>query len=453
MISERVLQARMAEVGRIKIGGLDETVRTTRDGAKWQAPVKFEHFVITGMDRDAKGNFTRDEVLHSIIGPQPKELKIRLLYNDVELNFRTELALYSGKSCVCRGNGEVAQQLDKTTGELIEVACPCPKLQQEKNGCKPHGVLGCLLDQASLCGGVHKFATTSWNTIRSIVSSLKFIQTCTGGKLAGLPLTMKYFKKTTTKRDGNPTTIPVVTIVYEGNPVQMLEMAIETERKRIQAGIQLETLEAQVRREMNSTLLIAGPLDDEDVPEFHPEGDLEDDAPPQSMNIGQAIAANIAAESDQAAASEAKPEPAKTEAPKKTKTAEPKTKTAPAETKAANPETKTPTPETKNTTTPAAEPAKYTCSACGRVSDKPGACKCAEGKTETKTTPAASPAAPAATPARGDMMKEITSTRAQKRIQTADWQELVKAAGLKDLNAASWSDEEMLQVLTALRAK
>lgn len=444
MISERVLQARMAEVGRIKIGGLEEKVRVS-NGKEWQAPVKFDHFVITGMDRDAKGNFTRDEVLHSIIGPQPKELKIRLIYNDVELNFRTELAYYQGKTCLCRGNGEVAQQLDKNTGELIEVACPCPKLEQEKNGCKPHGVLRCLLEQASLCGGVHKFATTSWNTIRSIVSSMKFIQTCTGGKLAGLPLTMKYFKKTTTKRDGGSTTIPVVTIVYEGNPVQMLEMAIETERKRIQAGIQLETLEAQVRREMNTTLLLTGPLDDDDVPEFHPEGDVEEDAPP-AKSIGQAISENLASESGQTTQTP----PAKPEPPKKTT----KPKAAPVAPTAPTASAST------SSTTPAAEPAKYTCSACGRTSDSPGACKCAEGKTEAKTTgakPAETPDAPpttdAATPARGDMMKEITSTRAQKRIQTADWQAIVGSVGLKDMNAASWSDAEMFKVLTALRAK
>lgn len=120
-----------------------------------------------------------------------------------------------------------------------------------------------------------------------------------------------------------------------------------------------------------------------------------------------------------------------------------------------------PKPATQSAATPpAAEPAKYTCSACGRTSDSPGACKCAEGKTETKTTgvkPAETPATPpttdAATPARGDMMKEITSTRAQKRIQTADWQAIVTSVGLKDMNAASWSDAEMFKVLTALRAK
>lgn len=419
MISERILKARMAEVGRIKIGGLNEEIRKTGD-KEWQAPKKFEHFVITGMDKDKTNNFIKDEAIHTIIGQTPRELKIRLLYNDIDLNFRTELALYQGKTCACRGNGETAQRLDMQTGELIEVSCPCPKLEQEKGGCKPHGTLQCLLEQASLCGGVHKFATTGWNTISSIVSSLKFIQACTGGKIAGLPLTLKYFKKATTKKDGKATTIPVVTVVYEGNPVQMLESAIKTERQRLEAGIQLETLEVQVRREMKN-LEITGPLDDDDIPEFHPEIEEEDDAPP-AKTIGQAIFA-AAAEPAQPKAPVA--EPAKPEAPKKTvkatepKTTEPKTKTA-----------------------PTAEPAK----------------------TEAKSTEAVAVSTPApittasistqtGIPARSELQREITSLRAKLRIITADWQAMVNAIGITDLNAAAWSDETMFKVLLALRAK
>jgi hypothetical protein len=283
-----------------------------------------------------------------------------------------------------------------------------------------------------LCGGVHKFATTSWNTIRSIVSSLKFIQTCTGGKLAGLPLTLKYFKKATQTKTGKATTIPVVTIVYEGNPVQMLESAINTERKRIEAGIQLETLEAQVRREMKQ-LQIVGPLEEDEIPEFHPEEEV--DQQPQK-DISQALQEETA-----------KPvtgEPLTVEPEKPTK----------------------PEPKTDEIIMTKAE---YKCSACGRTSDNPGACKCAEGKVEvtgksepTTTVPATEPpktkapaqeAKPSQTPPRGEMQKEITKLRAVNRIQTADWQELVKSAGIKDLNAASWSDAEMYKVLEALKAK
>lgn len=446
MISERVLQARMAEVGRIKIGGLEENFRTTSQGQKWQAPTKFDHFVITSMDRDAKNNFTRDEVIHSIIGQQPKELKIRLMYNDIELNFKTELAFYQGKTCVCRGNGEVAHRLEKDTGELIETACPCPKLEQEKNGCKPHGVLHCLIEQAMQCGGVYKFATTSWNTIRGIISSLKFISACTGGKIAGLPLTMKYMKKATQTRTGAATTIPVVVIVYEGNPVQMLDSAIQTEKQRLQAGIYLETLEQQVRREMqNAETIAAGPLDEDEVPEFHPEEEDTTAPAAPAKTIGQAIAEARETEGKEPEGKRTEgAEAPKVEAPKATKT---KT-TKPATSAAAAPAAATATTEA---------PKKYHCTACGRTSDNPGTCKCNEGKTQASTAAETKPTAPAASegtiPARGEMMKEITSTRAQKRILTADWQNIVASAGLKELNAAAWSDADMFKVLTALRAK
>ena len=269
MIKERVLQCRMSEIGRIKIGGLEDRVRRTSSGKEWQAPVKYEHFVVTTMERDKSGNFVKDEAIHSVIGDSPRELGIRLLYNDIELNFRTELAFYQGKTCLCRGDGEVAQRVDKETGEVTEVACPCSKMN-EKMGCKPHGLLNCLLEQCTLCGGVHRFATTSWNTIKGIISSLKFISACTGGKIAGLPLKLKYTKKATITKDGQSTTIPVIMIVYDGNPVQMLEAAIQNEKQRIEAGIRMETLETTVRKELKQLTANTEVLDEEEVEEFHP---------------------------------------------------------------------------------------------------------------------------------------------------------------------------------------
>ena len=274
MIKERVLQCRMSEIGRIKIGGLEEKVRRTSSGREWQAPVKYEHFVVTTMERNDKGNFLKDEAIHSVIGDSPRELGIRLLYNDIELNFRTELAYYQGKTCICRGDGEVAQRLDKETGELTEVSCPCNKMN-EKMGCKPHGVLNCLLEQCTLCGGVHRFATTSWNTIKGIISSLKFISACTGGKIAGLPLKLKYTKKATTTKDGQSTTIPVIMIVYDGNPVQMLEAAINNEKQRIEAGIRMEQLETTVRNEMKQLTANTEVLDEEEIEEFHPAEEVK----------------------------------------------------------------------------------------------------------------------------------------------------------------------------------
>jgi len=471
-ISDRVLKARMTEIGRIKIGGLDETVRES-NGKKWQAPKKFDHFLITGMDKDKNNNFTKDEAIHKIIGQTPKDIKIRLLYNDIDLNFRTELALYQGKTCACRGDGNSAQQLDQGTGELVTVSCPCEKLDA-KNGCKPHGTLNCLLDAAMQCGGVYKFSTTGWNTISGITSSLKFIQICTGGKIAGLPLNLKYFKKATTTADGKATVIPVVTITYEGNAVQMLESAIQNEKQRISAGIYLETLEVQVRREMKALETVTGPLDESEIAEFYPEVEDQEESAHACKSIGQVIA-----EADNKQES-VKPEP-KTEPkpePKKTKPA-----TVPTTT----------TAEPKTVTTPEAKPNVKRhgyCKICRFVIEQaalPAVCKC--GSTEiiesvsaeaaekaarinapevTKSAPTfpvdatTKPAATTATeskPAtlptgtRIEMQKEITTLRAKLRIQTTEWQELLKAIGVTELNAVKWTDEQAAKALQALKAK
>lgn len=284
MISEKILQPRLAEIGRIKIGGLDENVRTTAQGVKWQAPKKFDYFVLTTMERDQTGNFSRDASLQKAVGEKPTELEIVLMYHDINLNFRTELACYEGKTPVCRGDGEAAQRLNKQTGELTAVACPCDQLGKK---CKPHGTLNCLLRKQEIAGGVWKFSTTSWNTIRNIHGSLKFIHLCTGGKLAGLPLKMKYMKKATYTADGKPTTIGTVGLFYEGNPVQMLEAAMAHERKRIEAGIKMELLEQDVRREMIS-LPAPSVLDEEEVPEFHPIEEVEDAIP--AANVADALA-------------------------------------------------------------------------------------------------------------------------------------------------------------------
>jgi hypothetical protein len=114
----------------------------------------------------------------------------------------------------------------------------------------------------------------------------------------------------------------------------------------------------------------------------------------------------------------------------------------------------------KSKATPATEPEaaiEYKCSACGRTSKNPGACKCAEGKVEAKKPEAVQsksdgPSA-AEMPQRSEMQKEITGYRAKLRIQTSDWKAILETVGVKDLNAANWPDETMLKVVEALREK
>lgn len=271
------LNSRLAEVGRIKIGCLDSQVRTTKDGTKWQAPKKLDHFLVTQLDeRDKFGNFAIDEKIHARIGPKPTELRIVLIYNDPDVNFRTEYAYYQGRKCLCRGDGEQAVKVvSRETGECETVKCPCPLLDQENGGCKAHGTLHCLLTDAEIAGGVWRFATTSKTTIRNIDASLRFLHACTGGKVAGLPLLMRFYHKQTVTPKGEPTKIGVVGLFFEGSPVKMLEQAVEIQRKRIEAKISIETMEDQMRRELaaDARRVVDIESDDEDL---HPPADQDD---------------------------------------------------------------------------------------------------------------------------------------------------------------------------------
>lgn len=402
----KILERRLAEVGRIKIGGLDANVRTTGSGSKWQAPVKFNHFVVTSMERGKDGNFMRDESIHKKVGATPNELRIVLLHNDPELNFRTELAHYEGKACVCRGDGERAVMLK--TGE--EIQCPCPKLEQEKNGCKPHGVLNCILMDSEIAGGVWRFATTSWNTIRNIESSLRFMHMCTGGKIAGIPLLMRFYKKTATKPDGGATQIGVVGLFFQGNTSQLLDMAVATERKRLEAGIMLETLEDQVRREMQRQTPEM-PLEEDEVPEFHPE--FETTSP------------NIAPNSS--------PKPGIDEALKR------KTTRRAAQTPAEEPEDSTTVP------TEPVVPAAHTEPA---ATPEPVAPQPVAAPQEASAEPTPASTEPLS---RETIVNRILSLRGKHKIMQGQFVALVaRVIGSPKVNAHDWTDDEALRIHDAI---
>ena len=168
------LVPRLAERGKIKIGEKGE-VRKSRDGKEFMLPKKLDHFIITTLHRDAAGRLMLDKELMARFTPKDNgkitELPIRLLYDDIELNFQTRYACYSGNKCWCSGDAETAQRLQN--GKYIEVPCPCERREptyQGKDICKANGTLSVLLQGVNRIGGVWKFRTTSYNTVQNILS-------------------------------------------------------------------------------------------------------------------------------------------------------------------------------------------------------------------------------------------------------------------------------------------
>ena len=255
----------LKEIGKIKIGRKGE-MKKSRAGNEYRPPEKFNHFEVVTLHKDDNGDFIPDAAVMGLIGDDCKELDVSLLYNNPTLNFFTRFNQYKGGKCMCSGDGEKAVQADGT--ELVCNPDTCPVFATKK--CKPNGILSVVLKDAPRLGGVYKFRTTSVNSIRSILSSLFFIQSLTGGVLADIPLKMTIAPQSVNPV-GSPTaqTIYVVNLEYPGNMDDLHKQTIELMTRKAGMQSKIVELEAQAR------IAITAPETKEDIQdaeyEFYPD--------------------------------------------------------------------------------------------------------------------------------------------------------------------------------------
>lgn len=246
---------RFAEVGKIKIGGKGET-RKSKEGKNYQLPVRYEHFVITTTEKGKDGNFVINQEVMKKVGSEPKEISIRLPFDEIDLNFFTSFQYYQGNKCICRGDGETAKRISKNGAET-KVSCSpdtCEFLQSEK--CKVSGILSCHLPATMEIGGIYRFRTHSWNSVSSILAALEYFAENTNGVLQGLPLKLKLLKKAT-QEHGN---VNIVTLVLDGiELMKMRELAYDEYENRMKLDINMKQIENQAKA--------AGFLDETDDPE------------------------------------------------------------------------------------------------------------------------------------------------------------------------------------------
>lgn len=245
MAIKRGLNPRLAEIGKIKIGGKGKE-NTSKNGKKFRQPLKFDHFKVTTTERDQEGNFMPDpDVMgQEGIGDKPKELSIRLPFDDVDMNFYTSFQYYHGTKLKCKGDGEKATRRDKEDN-VGEVPCDPEKCEfRLSEKCKVSGILSCYLVASPSYGGVYRFRTHSWNSVSNILAALEEFKRQTGGILQGLPLKLKMLKKAT-EDHGNVNT---VTIVLDGIEIaRMRELAAEERESRKMIGFDMNTVEAEIK--------------------------------------------------------------------------------------------------------------------------------------------------------------------------------------------------------------
>lgn len=278
----------LQEVGKIKIGNKG-AVRKTAQGKEWQAPQKLDHFLITTLERGNDNNYVVDQRLQQKFGGDNcKSIPVRLIYDDIGLNFATRYICYYGKTVFCSGDGETAQRLQQDKTTYKERSCPCerqdPKFAgdvvngQVKAGqgkCKINGILSTIIDGADSVGGVWKLRTTSYNTVVGIMSSLALISRITGGRLAGIPLNLTVSPKTTQDPvAGSQVTVYVVGLTFAGNMETLRNTGYQIAMDEAKHGISMREIENRAIQ-MISHVPSGGGLGDDDtidvLDEFYPE--------------------------------------------------------------------------------------------------------------------------------------------------------------------------------------
>ncbi|KKN07236.1 hypothetical protein LCGC14_1069040, partial [marine sediment metagenome] len=245
------LNPTLAERGKIKIGIKGESAKSAR-GNDYQLPKKLDHFRIVGMEKGADNNFIVDREIHKLYGPTPKEIAVRLLYDDIESNIATRYACYKGRQQWCTGDGERAVRIHPDGGLKEETKCPCERQTPDYKGkdkCKMNGALSVIIDGVEVVGGVWKFRTTSYNTIMGVLGSLALIKKVTGGPLAGIPLRMKISPKTVVSpADNKVQTVQVVSLEYKGSSESLQELGYQKALQQEKHNQRMGNIEQEVKR-------------------------------------------------------------------------------------------------------------------------------------------------------------------------------------------------------------
>jgi len=272
--------AMLAEVGKIKIGAKGKPVESKK-GKVFRVPEKYDHFVITTNFKDPHTDqYIPDKALMQKIaeatGQDAQNLKfipIHLLFDDPNLNMISRFSCYTGAKAWCIGDGTQAYRL-KNDSEREQVACPCERVlptYQGNDRCKVFSRFACLIQGVERIGGTWIFRTTSYNSTRSLLSSMHFLRQLTGGVLAAIPLTLTINPKTVVvPGTGEIRTVYVVNLEFHGTMEQLLDHAVRVKKTRIEYKLKTELLEENLRKQLPAVIELDE--DEKDIAEeFFPE--------------------------------------------------------------------------------------------------------------------------------------------------------------------------------------
>lgn len=281
MIHGDIIKPSLAQAGSIKIGKLGESRVSQSTNQPFRLPQKLDHFVVVSAERDENGDLIVDGGIMASLaanGYADRDGNVRTIpvivhSDDREEVFRTSLSAYSGSTLLCTGDGRTGQRVDDKTGEVSEVACPCPWYGAERGQvCKPHGVFSCSINlpERAIAGSVHRFRTTGTISISQLLGSLITIQEICNreiGTMRGVPLVLRVGPRTVSP-GGKKTTVYVVWAELRAESITRAQQAALTATNTREAlGLTTGPMEA-----LPAPVAIDDPIDVADVSaEFYPE--------------------------------------------------------------------------------------------------------------------------------------------------------------------------------------
>jgi hypothetical protein len=182
-------------IGRIAIGRVVE-----EDGKR--LPAKDDEFTVTSQvqNRDGWVNHPLDETLRKASGNKLRSIPVRLLFDDPKLNLRANYSMFDRKTGrpLCVGDGETCRR--STTAGVQTLPCPSPDgCELAITGrCKPYGRLNVRIGDDDELGSF-VFRTTGFNSIRTLLTRLRYFHAVSGGLLSTLPLELRLRGKSTTQ--------------------------------------------------------------------------------------------------------------------------------------------------------------------------------------------------------------------------------------------------------------
>ena len=231
-------------LGRISIGKVVE-----KNGKR--LPEKDDQFTITSQVQSRDGwllHPLNNELRHSK-EDKLRNIPIRLLFNEPELNFRVDYTLFDRQSGrpLCVGNGETCKRI--TQDGIHSLTCPSPDACPLAKGgaCKPYGRLNVIIGHEDSLGSF-VFRTTGFNSIRTLAARLHYFQAISGNRLACLPLELRLRGKSTRQSHGTPIFYVDLTIRAGMDMSEALHKANELDTQRQTAGFDQRALDDAARR-------------------------------------------------------------------------------------------------------------------------------------------------------------------------------------------------------------